>query len=173
MGRTNQVSGRLRRLHTTGFTLLEVIVALGVVSVAISVIVAMFSGSLTLGASSRSANAAGVLAEERLIDLQRNPAGYDWAGLADCSPGELAPIVAKDEETGRIDPPRMGEAAGEAIEDTAAFFERFTWRAYAKKPEADAPYLQVIVIVGWPEQARERSFALTGIMPCRLVEGAQ
>ncbi|MCP4640322.1 MAG: prepilin-type N-terminal cleavage/methylation domain-containing protein [bacterium] len=169
MGRRHRFRDNERQLHVGGFTLLEVIVALSILGVAITIFVSLFYNSLVLGTASRSELVSASLAEERLADIQANPTAYDWSDVASRTPGQLGRVAGNSR--GFVVPSTMPEDARNAQRETD-FFRKFTWEAYAMKPEAEAAYLEVTVVVRWQESGRQRRFCLTSVLPQARLEDA-
>ncbi len=130
-----------------GFTLLEMLVALTVISVGVAVFVGLFDMALTLSRNSRDRAACLDLARSVLNDVARNPGDYRWPegdGLE-----QIASPAAKKPQA---DAPRVllpGEAAKHRME---ARHGRYEWRLFAQQPPADNPLpvreLTVVVRAG-------------------------
>jgi prepilin-type N-terminal cleavage/methylation domain-containing protein len=72
---------------TKGFTLIEIIVALAVVSVAITGLVQMFSLSLNLSQTSQNVILASSIAHDKLNYVLNCPDKFIWKIPADLKPG--------------------------------------------------------------------------------------
>lgn len=162
----------------SGFTLLEVIAALAVLSVAVYILVSLFLASLRVGEGARLSDTAAAIASEQMQSLIHAPASYAWpwpAGVA--SPAEDDAAADRDDRSadGAVRPLSDPDNDWHAVAAPAAlpvlqsehrreqtFHERFAWRAYARPlgdTEADA--LEVTVVVRWVHRGREQTFALT------------
>ena len=158
--RSSAVRGR-------GFTLIEVLVSLAVVSVAATIFVSLFTSSVTLGRSSRNQAVAASLAQEQLEAILRDPASYNW-NLDKAAPGELAEITVGDDYNPRRN--RFALPAALPVEPRhntreETFYDKFWWQAYARLPGPDAHHVDVTVVVRWPDKGRPRMTALTCSLP--------
>ncbi len=159
-----------------GFTLLEILVALGVLSIASMILISLYTSSLAFAQSSRSHKAAAGIAEEQLYRLKDTPEDFVWP-LAEMTPGEPAELTLRDKEAGPYpaEEPRTLALNPSAARREANFYGKFSWRAYAVLPSEDAPYVNVVVTVGWEptdDAARgPQSVTLTSAVPRARVEG--
>ena len=166
MARTGEKSARRR-----GFTLVEILVALAVMSVAVSVFLSLFTASLDLAQSNRNKTIAASLAEEQMAALLRAPNQYDWH-LQKASSGELVEITAaasNGENDGRFTPPGVLPVLPQASTREEILYAKFSWHAYCRLPRADANYLEVTVAVRWSEEGRARVVTLTSSASRMLV----
>lgn len=127
-----------------GFTLLEMLVALTVISVAVAVFVGLFDMALTLSRNARDRSACLDIARAVLDDVARNPGDYPWP---DGDGLQQAALPAK--KKAQADPPRVllpGEAAKKRME---ARHGRYAWRLFVQKPAPDnpLPVREVTVVV--------------------------
>jgi len=146
-----------------GFTLMEVIVALGVLSVGISVFVNLYTHSLDLARVSSDTTLATQLAESRLEEIIAEPAEYLWA-IPDAYSAARFPIAmtAEDPNAGNpFAPPTTIPTAERANNRMVAEYDRFRWKAYGRLPEPEATHYEVTVVVRWTHDGRERGVALT------------
>lgn len=145
---------RIRPCH--GFTLIEVLVALAVVSVAVTVFFSLFTASIGLSQSSRNESVAATLAEEQLLAVCQSPGLYTW-NLGD--PGQLVEVVPTTDDPGMraFSAPSLAEMP----KSDADLYQGFSWRVFAKLPSQDAAYVEVTVAVDWNEAGRDKTFALT------------
>jgi hypothetical protein len=151
------------------------LVALAVLSTATYIAIWAFSQSVSLGDNSLCRSTAAALAEERLVDLQHNPGAYGWPLGDALAKGSLAPITLKNAartaDGFRVNPPTVLPASPRLEHREKAFYDRFTWDAYARLPKPDAGYYEVSVAVQWYEGARKKLVALTTAIPRGRVEG--
>lgn len=136
-----------------GFTLLEMLVALTVISVGVAVFVGLFDMALTLSRNARDRSACLDIARSVLDDVARNPGDYEWP-----EGDGLQQVALPAERKAQADPPRVllpGEAAKKRME---ARHSRYRWRLFAQKPAPDnpLPVREVTVVV----QAGESSPAV-------------
>ena len=148
--------------RSSGFTLVEILIALVVVSMGITILVSLFTSSLSLAQSSRNQRVAASLAEEEMRALQQNPGAYEW-GLESVAPGQFAKVEAqgKPADGYPVEPPSVLPAERAASARESNLYDGFSWKAFAKLPVVDAPYVEVTVTIQWTESGRERLFALT------------
>ena len=159
---THTLASCFRRAPRQGFTLMEVLAALAVVSVAATFIITLFVSSMTLSQTRRSRRVAAGLAQEQLELLARQPDLFAWPALD--QPGAFEPVTAKSGEAGFALPTVMPSNEREARRE-AAFHERFFWQAHARLATPDADYVEVTVAVGWNPQRAQSSVALTTALP--------
>lgn len=166
---------RTRRAgRSRGFTLLEVLVALGVVSIAAWILVSLFTSSLYFANSSRSHRVAAGLAEEQLDRLVRLPGDFVWPDAASLEPGKPVPLSLRGSEVAAPYP--MAAPAAQALDQRSGrreenFYGGFSWQPFVTLPSADAPYVEVIAVVRWSLEGKDYSLALTSAVPRAQVEG--
>lgn len=156
-----------RSWRDEGFTLLEVLASLMVLSAATAIYIMLYSGSLSLAESGRSQKAAALVAEEHLTEILNHPAAYQWPDGRIQEPGKTYPLVPVAKEA----PPNAMPTDERQFEREKNFYERFTWEVHARLPSVDANYFEVIVVVTWREDGRERYFTLTSCVPRTRAEG--
>lgn len=127
-----------------GFTLLEMLVALTVISVGVAVFVGLFDMALTLSRNARDRSACLDLARSVLDDVARNPGDYPWP-----ADDGLQQVALPAEKKAQANPPRVllpGEAAKKRME---ARHGRYHWRLFAQAPAQDnpLPVREVTVVV--------------------------
>jgi len=142
--------------------------ALGIISLAVTLFVMLFLSSTYMASSSRATKVAAALAEEQLQQLADNPGAWDWASVRAASPGQLVRVAAA-EETGAAVPAAM-PLDRQADGRERAFLERFNWEAYARLPAAESSYVELTVVVHWQERERSRLVALTSAVPRGALE---
>jgi hypothetical protein len=153
--------------------LIEILVALAVLSVGVTIFISLFSSSLALSQSSRNQTVAASLAEEQIQFLLHHPAQYDWH-LETAKPGELIEVTipGATEKHHPCDPPGVLPVEPSASMREQNLYDAFTWQAFRQAPSADAAYMEVTVVVRWVEAGRPRLFALTSAVPRSLITGA-
>ena len=156
-----------------GFTLLEVLAALAVMSVAIYILISMFLASLQVGEGARLQASAAAIAKEQMQALVQAPHTFEWPPfVGDGEAVEILPALEADEWHSTILPDAMPAVAGSFARETT-YHERFGWRAYAR-PLEDAPsVVEVSVVVKWTLGGRPQSFVLTSAMPRGSVPGGE
>lgn len=150
-----------RRLDRRGFTLLEIVVALAVMAVAVSILVALYQASSVFAAQNEETRKAVSLAEEHLTDILLNPAAYVWPAL---TPGKAMEIHSTAGEQ-RVEPPKSLPPDKTAGLRERSAYEIYAWRAFARLPEENAPYIELTVVIEWQSRGRNRDFALTTFAP--------
>jgi prepilin-type N-terminal cleavage/methylation domain-containing protein len=163
-------AGELRRCE--GFTLIEVVAALAVLSVATIIFLSMFVSSMELAQANRNRKAAADLAQDRINDLRINAHRYAWPSF-DGSNADLLPVTldAAAADTERKIPATM------PVDQTSNrrekfFYEAFSWEALARLPKPDAAYIEATVLVRWRERGRSQVLALTTCLPRSAAGGA-
>lgn len=175
MVRTWQAGSERGTRRNAGFTLVEVLVALAVLSVATYVIIKLFTNSVTLGQQDRSQRSAYALAEGRLADLSMRPDDYVWPAADALAAGNLVEIGHKvDDPKGAIRealPPTTLPTYRGAADREIQFYQRFSWRAFVRDQDPKDAYCEVTVVVRWQQSGREQAVCLTTEMPRPRSEG--
>jgi prepilin-type N-terminal cleavage/methylation domain-containing protein len=156
----------VNRLHgAAGFTLLEVLTALAVMSVAVYILMSMFLASLQVGEGARLQDTAAAIASEQMQALVNSPDSFAWPAFAgDGAAIEVLPAHESDEWHAPSVPDAL-PSVREAHDHERVFHERFGWRAYAR-PLVEAPaVVEVSVVVKWTHRGRPQSFVLTSAIP--------
>lgn len=163
-----------RTAARAGFTLVEILVALVVMGVAMTLIIWFLSASVDLNKENRRVRIATAYAQEQLTGLVSNPSAYTWSLPSDASLGE---VKAKHEEASVLSPPSVLPSDKlPARKHEASFYDGFTWKAYSKLSAPDAHHVEVVVVVTWQstsgaKSGSERSVTLTSSVPRSAVEG--
>lgn len=161
---------RLRRRR--GFTLFEILVAVAVLGVGITFFVSLFTSSKTLAQSCQNQTVAVSLAQEKLQEIVSNPAQYDWR-IESLAPGKQVEITVRqpanaDSATPAkrqpITPPSLMPVEPSASRREEAFYDKFSWQAYMRLPQADAAYAELTVVIRWQEQGQDKVFALSSLV---------
>ena len=142
---------------------MEVIVAIMVIGVGTSIIMALFSNTITLSQLSRDQMVAASLAEERQMDIRLFPSDYDWSEILSAPAGELARLwpVAEPALGAVASPPNPTPPSQVETRKSERYYEKFSWKTFGRKPSEDAAYIELTVVVMWQRDGRMRSFALT------------
>lgn len=160
-----------RSAYNPGFTLVEILVALVVLSVGITIFISLFSSSLALAQSGRNQTVAAALAEEQLQTLLHSPQQYNW-NLQGAAPGQLVEVTLHNEPANPVRhfaPPSILPVDKKAATRVQNLYEAFSWQVFAKLPDKDAGYVEVTVAVRWAEEGKPRVVALTSAVPRSLV----
>ncbi|MBI2435095.1 MAG: prepilin-type N-terminal cleavage/methylation domain-containing protein [Candidatus Hydrogenedentes bacterium] len=155
--------GKRRR----GFTLVELLVALSVISIAGWVFVSFYSSALDLNRTAVNRATATQIAQDQLLSIVQSPKQYQWA-LPEQGGADLFSI-----RKGADDPPSGNPAElpaampvdRNALSQQTNYHERFRWLAFGRLPSPEATYYEVTVVVHWEERSRQESVALTGSVP--------
>jgi len=151
-----------------GFTLLEVLVAIVVMGVGITVFVSLFGSSLALAQSNRYQNVATQLAGECLQAIVSAPEKYEWH-LDAAAPGTLEVVTATGTTQHPIQPPATMPADRRASRRDQNMYKQFSWQAYVRLPKPDAGYVELTVVVRWADKGREYVFPLTSCVPRSVI----
>ncbi|MFP4502366.1 MAG: prepilin-type N-terminal cleavage/methylation domain-containing protein [Candidatus Hydrogenedentota bacterium] len=165
---------RRRCAAASGFTLIELIVALAVVGVASGVMMGLYTASLDLGDRAQDQRIAMSLAQEYLHKILLNPEFYQWE-LAEAEVEALFAITPVDSQSGGaqdVEPPLTLPALREASVRTRSRYAQFGWEAYGRLPREQAPYFEVTVAVRWRDGGQQRVVTLTSALARARVEGA-
>jgi prepilin-type N-terminal cleavage/methylation domain-containing protein len=172
-------AGRLRpgagQRREGGFTLVEVIVAIGIVAVATNVIISWFFISVDVTTDSRSRMAAAWLAEEQLSAIQLNPGDYVWPTPEDYAAGGFHLVNPRDDESSLIhavETPSAMPPDDQAYRRESNFYDKYSWTAYSRLPDPDAYHVETVVVIQWRQGARDRVFSLSSVIPRTEVENS-
>lgn len=163
-----QMSARSGGVFSSGFTLLELLTSLVIMSVAVTLFVGMFTASLAMAKQNSLQKIAASLAEERLTEILIHPDRYDWPDFSSESTETPLPLT---ERLGRSNPPSAMPTERSANNRVRAQYEDVTWQAFTRLPALDADYAEVIVEVAWTQHGRIRMLSLTSALPRSSVEG--
>lgn len=138
-----------------GFTLLELLTALTVVSVAVGILVMLAGrvGDLYREAEFRATATDLVMA--KLAEVTRAPASFRWQ---QDEQGDRLVVIPAGENLA-VDYPFT------TLPDQWTSRGTFRWRAFARPLENMPDVMELTVVVTWLDSGREQSFALTAPMP--------
>ena len=157
----------------SGFTLIEILTAFLVLSVATTVFIGLYTGSLSLAKSSQNHRVAALIAEESLSELQNSPDAYVWPNFDGSPIGEFKPVTPL-EDTGAVlaaDLPSAMPNNERSHNRVRNLYQNFSWQTFARLPEKDANYVEVFVVVHWQHHGRPQQFYLTSAVPRSIGEG--
>jgi prepilin-type N-terminal cleavage/methylation domain-containing protein len=165
-------SGETKR-RISGFTILEMLVALFVIGIASTIFINLYTSSLSLGSSSTHNAVASQIAEEYMIELQTNSAQFVWPNFDDAPIGELIPVTAIDEESPikYIENPSAMPNIESSFARTRNLYHEFDWFAYARIHEETSNFVEVLIVVSWEHKGVDQSFYLTSAVPRSTGEG--
>ncbi len=156
-----------------GFTLLELLTALIVLSVASTILLKMFLSSQTLAKAGRTHEIAADLAQEYMTLLQDRPELFVWPNFLDEKPETALAIKARPEgPLANAEPPVSLPMLRRANDRDAGMYRNFSWAATGKLPAVESNYVELNVTVVWELEGRLRQFMLTSAMPRPAAGGA-
>ncbi len=168
--RSNRAGLTGRDNAPAGFTLLELLVALTVVSVAAAVFVGMFSACLGLSRTNRNLAVATELAETQLAAILRAPQDFQW----DNSKGTARFLVTTHEKEPPggypVQPPPVTLVKKEAQQKLAERYGQFRWSAFAQLAAPDATAYEVTLAIRWTDANRPQTLTLTSAIARVLVD---
>lgn len=156
-----------RRIVRAGFTLVEVIVALTIISVALSVFIALFISAVRLAAESRDNTIASEVAEAYLSMLSTHPDAFHWQ-MDTCNEHGLFEITCEPNSplsSSMSLQPTTVLATRNAQERIISLYNKFHCKAWGRLSSPDAASYEITVSVSWFTQGRQRLFALTSSIP--------
>lgn len=159
--------------HVRGFTLLEMLTALVVMGVAVSIFFQLFIGAISLKESSSKSQTAARVAEKKLTWVRTNPGAFEWPRYEEAKPGALLPLFPEGESThvSHAGQPSEKPADRRSSERTSAHYSDLTTELYTSLPSADANHALIVVVVVWSVEGREETFSLTSTIPRSETEG--
>jgi prepilin-type N-terminal cleavage/methylation domain-containing protein len=164
-------SSRYRRNDISGFTLIEVLIALAVMGVATTLFISMYTASLSLSRASTHYEVASQIAEEYMVELQVNPQRFAWPNFD----GEVNTFQAISLEDNspllRVAPPTAMPIPKKAYDRETNLYSEFMWHAKAKIYAEDSNFVEVQVTVTWPSGSKRQYFYLTSTVPRSVGEG--
>lgn len=155
-----------------GFTLIEVLVALSVISVAVGIFISLYGDGLGLGRLANGREVAARAAQTQLALITSAPGRFLWKLPAEDSEVQF-PILAQEDDPKAgniIDPPTAMPADEYADRNARDFFSDFRWRAFGRLPKG-REHCEVTVVITWKEAGREEMLALTSALPRHLAGG--
>ena len=164
----------LRRSVRHGFTLVEVIVALTVVSVAATVFISMFNAGLHAGRRNQDRAIALDLAEAHLAAILRTPGDYQWKDPGDAASFIIESPQGKARPQGYpCHPPQVTLITRSNQDKLAGRYAKFTWTALARTPQEDTAVYEVRVLIRWMDEGRPQVLSLTSALPKTLATGGK
>lgn len=157
-----------------GFTLVEMVTSFFVLSVATSVFIGLFTGSLSLSKSSASNTLAGQLAQEYLTELETNPEQFIWPNFDDAPMGELLQVtpVDNDNPIHTVSLPSTMPNTESAYDKVRNQYRQFTWDANVRLTDKNSSFVELIVSISWDHKGHPQRVYLTSALPRSIGEGA-
>ena len=171
--RERRMGGSRDYCRRSGFTILEVLIALFVIGTATTVFVGLYTSSMSLARSSTQYSIASQLAEEYLAEIHANPSQFVWPNFADKSVGDFHDVVPIDDEsTIQIveRPTAMPNIEAEFMRESS-LYNGFAWNAKTRIHEEDSNFVELLVEVDWEHEGRIHRFYLTSTLPRSIGEG--
>lgn len=157
----------------SGFTLIELIVALSVMGLATTIFMQNYVLSMKLAKLSRDRQIALSIAEEQLSLLLMNPADYVWQQESANSDGVFRIRKEADEPVkGSLTTyPKAMPPDVQAYERQSKVYDQFRWKAFGKLGERGMVY-EVFIDVQWerPDRSRDEHITLTGAVSRSKIE---
>jgi len=159
--------------RNSGFTLVEMITAFFVLSVATSVFIGLYSASLSLSKSSASNTLAGQLAQEYLTELETNPKQFVWPNFDDAEIGTLLPVKPANNENPihTVALPSTMPSNEAAYEKIRNQYKQFTWDANVRLADENASHVELVVSIRWEHKGHAQVVYLTSALPRSIGEG--
>lgn len=155
---------------TRGFTLVEMVIALAVLTIATTILISMLGRGVALGEHSRHRTAAANIGDSILAEIQARPNAFIWPSFEDLASGELVEITPSEAKPGTLGHPVSAPLGAEQANHQREFFDGFRWLAHGRRPTENANHLEITVSVYWTEAGRAQSLALTTAYPRALIE---
>ncbi len=154
---------------TAGFTLVELLTALVVMGVAISIFISLYVASLDMAETRRLEGVAAKLAEEQMVAVQANPAAYKWPKFVAEGPGKL---IKLQDAQGKGEAPAAMPTVERARNREKNLYEDCTWEVLARLPQETSAYVEIVVVIRWESKGKPRVFTLSSTVPRGVTEAA-
>jgi len=165
--RCNQRAARRNSRPAAGFSLMELIVAMAVISAAGTLFISLYMSSLDLAQTARNRSVATQLAEEQVSAILGAPGNFLWAFPEEASVDPFAiQLTEEDPPAGNLfEPPAAMPAEESAHNREESVYGKFRWQASARLPNVNSTYYEITVVVRWKEAGRQQLLALTSALP--------
>lgn len=159
------------RTSRAGFTLIELIVSLFVISVATTIFMHLYATSIDFGKLSRNRTVAIAIAEEQLGLMMREPGNFVWDSANTDSAGFFRVRATADDPRAGVEAPLPKATLPDetAYRRESVVFGQFRWKAIAKLGGMDNFYV-VTVDVHWEQAGKAQSITISGVVPRGRVE---
>lgn len=151
---------------------MEMLVALAVLGVAVTVFISLYTSSLDLSRVAQNREVAASIADARLTEIVAAPANYKWM-QGDAGEETRFPIqlTGEDPEAGNpVAAPAAMPPEPRAFNAQQALYEKFRWEAFGRLAKGGA-YYEVTVVVRYRERGREQLVTISSAVPAAAVPG--
>lgn len=166
---------RVPSLRSRGFTLIEILVALGVIGVGITVLFKTYTSSLALSSANQKNIVASSVAEEYMNELRTHPELFIWPNYNDAASEEGFQSIGRKNGTQStiavVAPPTAVGTNKNDFQRDKNLYRKYAWAAYARQNADSDDYVEVMVEVGWSDKGRDRKLCITSLFPRKDAEG--
>lgn len=158
-----------------GFTLIELIVALAVVGIGVTVLFQLFIVSLNINQKSNNLVLATCIAQDCLGQIITTPEKFHWQIPDNVKPGEVFPILTSLDEPkmgNRVEPPKIAPPDWASFKKYQSGFDKYFWKAFGRLSTSSSEVYEVTVVVTYKERGREQNYTLTSFVPVYRVNKA-
>jgi len=153
-----------------GFTLIEVLAALVILSTATYILVSMFQASRAMARENQLRTIASSMAREHLVYVTQQPEQLDWPVLR---PGVLQPVPPKEsapQDTLTNPRPSIMPAVRQADRVQRNLYGALQTSTYVLLPAANKTFVEVVAVTEYVHQGRTYTVTLTSALPRAVVE---
>lgn len=165
---SNKRDGVVIMATLKGFTLIELIVALAVVSIAVTALVQLFTMSLNLNQTAQNAILANTIAYEKLNYLKNCPEKFIWKIPENINGDTIFPILTSEDEAKAgnvLDVPIVAPPDWASFRKYKNVSQKFRWKAFGRlSPENNDSY-EIILTVIYKEFGRTKYCIANSIIP--------
>ncbi len=155
-----------------GFTLVEVLAALAILSSATYIMVSMFQASRGMARENALRSIAGSVAREHLVSVTQQPEMLAWPDLR---PGVLQEVMASEAASPDVlgvPIPSTMPSVRSANRVQQNLYDAFSTNTYVLLPSANATFVEVISKAEYQHKGRTYAVAMTSALPRETVERA-
>lgn len=176
--------GEKRLAACGGFTLIELVTALMIMGIATTIFINLYTASVTLAETNRGQRVAASLAEEYMTRILNYPGEVDWEALYDA---ESVTELTRVADPVSVERPTTIPTNQRSYDRVLNLYANYSQEAWARVPAREAgsadtgigaeyleaEYLEVVVVIRWDQDGRERSFSLTSTIPRERAQESQ